>query len=122
MTALRTWLQNRSHILLTTIAFVLAAGVSVLVNVWTEGWKWPVGVGIVVLIACQIVVEVVRTTPNAEPQPQQRSTVDQEFDDVQDSDVTGISRALPGGDAEVQQRFRNVDNCQIIGLSEGNRS
>jgi hypothetical protein len=122
VTTLRTWLQHRSHLFLTTTAFVLAAGVSVLVNVWTLGWEWPVGVGIAVLITCQVVVEGIRSGTTAPgSQPQQKSTVNQTFDGVRDSEVNGINRDRPGGDAEVRQRFKDVHNSRIVGLDEGNR-
>jgi hypothetical protein len=122
VTTLRTWLRHRSHLFLTTTAFVLAAGVSVLVNVWTEGWEWPAGVGIAALIACQVVLEGVRgviTAPGA--QPQQKLTVNQAFGAVRDSEISGINRAHPSNDADVRQRFKDVHNSRIVGLDEGDR-
>ncbi|HEX6340841.1 hypothetical protein [Umezawaea sp.] len=123
MTILRAWLQQCSQLILTTTIFALAAGVSVLVNVLTEGWAWPVGIGVVVLVACQVVVERVRAGI-ADPgfHPRQRSTVDQTFGEVRDSEVSGINRASPGGDAEVRQHFEDVHNSRITGLDEGDRS
>jgi hypothetical protein len=98
---------------------MLAAGVSVLVNVLTVGWEWPIGVGIVALIACQVVVERVRAgTADRGSRPRQPLTVDQTFGDVRDSEVSGISRTGPGGDAEVRQHFEDVHNSRIVGLDE----
>ncbi|GAA1776688.1 hypothetical protein [Streptomonospora arabica] len=109
--------------ILTTIGFVLAVGVSVLVNVWTDGWEWSVGVGIAVLIGCQVVAESVRrvmAAPGSEPR--KKSIVNQAFGGVRDSEISGINRASTGYDAEVQQRFKDVHNSTIVGFGEGDRS
>ncbi|MCD0447762.1 hypothetical protein LO762_00915 [Actinocorallia sp. API 0066] len=122
MKILLTWIPHRTSQLLTAVTFVVATTLSALVNVWTEGWAWPVGVGIVVLVVCQILTEIVRAGDTSEgPPPSPPLHVEQVFRDVSDSEVSGIARDHVGGAVDVRQRFQNVSGSRVVGVSEVDR-
>jgi WD40 repeat protein len=65
---------------------VVAAGVAVLINVWTYGWSWPAGVGLAVLIGCQAVFEWSRAKAvDRSPVRLQESTTDETSSGVRNS-------------------------------------
>jgi hypothetical protein len=112
-------LRLRSHLVSTTISVLLAAGVSIVVNVWTSGWAWSAGVGLAVLIVCQVAVECFRSnTADWKSSPRRRLAIEQRLGDVRGAHVTGVRRSLLNGDVKVRQRFRNVDTSRIVGIEE----
>lgn len=80
------WFQHRSRAVERAASVVVAAGVAVLINVWTSGWSWPAGIGLAVLIGCQAVFEWSRARAvDRCPVRLQESTTDETSSGVRNS-------------------------------------
>jgi hypothetical protein len=109
---------NRSALgLLAAISVVLSAGVAVLVNVWTSGWGWPIGVGLAVLVISQGSLEWLRSSREHTPGPATTTLrVFQKVSRMAGGTATGIRSPSPGSLAEVHQDFGTVENGTIVGI------
>lgn len=112
----------RSRASAAVISTVSAAAIAVVINVWTTSWTWPTGVGLGTLLLIQALFEWSRArTADDPPSSPSRWTVEQDFADVSDSNITAAHRPAGGGDAEVRQRLGAVSRSTIVGI-DGNRN
>jgi hypothetical protein len=113
--------MTRDRQIMAAIAVVLAAGVAVLVNVWTTAWGWPAGAGLAALVLCQAGLEGWRRGHEHAPgsSNSRRMVVRQRARDVVDSDLTGIKAPPVQAEVQARQRLGRVRNSTVIGI-DGN--
>jgi hypothetical protein len=102
---------------------VIAAGVAVLINTWTDGWAWPSGAGLCALVACQAAFEWRRAAAGEDKSvtSRHRLAIEQCCSVVRDSKFTGANRLPADGNVDVRQRFGRVEHAEIIGTSGDGR-
>ena len=99
------------------LSILLAAGVAVLVAVWTSRWAWPAGVGLAVLVMLQGSVEWLRTKENATSgNHNRRLSLTQDATSLADSRVAGVRGQPIDMDIDVHQALGNVERSAIIGI------
>jgi hypothetical protein len=104
---------------MAALSVLLSAGVAVLVNIWTSGWGWPVGVGLAVLVVCQGSLEWLRSSQDHAPGSAARTPtwrVLQKVGHMAGGTATGIRSPSPGSRAEVRQDYGTVENGNIVGI------
>jgi hypothetical protein len=94
---------------------LFATGVSVLVNIWTSGWAWPVGAGLAVLVASQGWLEFRRTTGQDAARGNTRIVADQQAEVVK-GDMTGVRGPVQGAQVYVRQRLGRVEGGSVVGV------
>jgi hypothetical protein len=94
---------------------LLATGVSVLVNIWTSGWAWPVGAGLAVLVAGQGWLEFRRAAGQDAERGDTQIVADQEAEVVK-GDMTGVRSPVRGARVYVRQRLGRVEGGPVVGV------
>lgn len=95
---------------------VVGAAVSVAVNVWTSGWEWPAGAGLIVLVAVQGWLEFRRAARQRAERAGSGVSVDQRARETVNSDITGLHGAGRETEVTVRQRLGLVQDSHITGV------
>jgi hypothetical protein len=99
---------------------LLAAAVSVVVNIWSSSWEWPAGTGLAVLVAVQGWLEFRRAAEHQAKRVNTDVDVDQRVRETVNSDVTAVRGTGHGRKITVRQRLGRVEGGSVTGV-EGKR-
>jgi hypothetical protein len=94
------------------MAVILGALAGVLINVWTAGWYWPVGVGLLVTVACSAALA---WWSAASSHGATRLRVRQRLGSVTAADAVALKGAAGQDDVDVGQTIDQVRNSTIVG-------
>ena len=108
-------IPNRAVTAISSV--VLAAGVAVIINVWTSGWAWPAGVSLGVLLILQCIVEWLRDRGDkSSAEPERKQSLTQITGNLSESHIVGISGGAANTNVNVQQAFGDVERSTIVGI------